>query len=129
MTKNKKERTLNRRVLKQLLTKWVKILKLSPPKWKEITIDFGSEDRDTDTPIGYCIWSYEEQTAQIYITSAKFYEAAYGTPLTIKIAEQIVIHELLHLTLLTGTAENHMAFEQGLNILSDVLWEAYGEDA
>lgn len=124
----KQKQVLNKAFLRKLLKKWINILKLSQPKWKEITIDFGAEQRDTDTPIGYCIWSYEEQTAQVYITSAKFYEEAYGTPLTIKIAEQILIHELLHLTLLTGTAENHMAFEQGLNILSDVLWDAYGED-
>ena len=120
---------MNKKLLQKLLKKWVKILKLSPPKWKEILIDFGAEEKDTDTPIGYCIWSYEEQNAQIFITSPAFYEEAYGTPLTIPIIEQILIHELLHLSLVTGTAENHAMFEQGLNNISEVLWEAYGEDA
>lgn len=119
---------MNKKFLTKLLKKWVKILRLSPPKWEKITIDFGSEEQDDDTPSGYCIWSYEERDAQVYIASPSFYEIAYATPMTAEIVEKILIHELLHLTLQVDRTDNHAMFEQGLNILADALWEAYGED-
>lgn len=119
---------MSKTLLKKLLKKWIKILRLSSPKWEDITVNFGSEKQDTDMPIGYCVWSYEERNAQIYISSPKFYEEAYATPMTVEIAEKILIHELLHLTLQTGSTKNHQMFEQGINILADVLWEAHGED-
>jgi hypothetical protein len=119
---------MDKKTLNKLLKKWIKILHLGKPKWKEITIDFGAEEQDEDTPIGFCIWSFEEQTAAVYIASPEFYETGYAKPLDLETTEKILIHELLHLTLQTGSTKNHQMFEQGLNVLSDVLWEAYGDD-
>jgi len=119
---------MTKKTLNRLLKKWIKILRLGKPKWEEITIDFGAENQDDDMPIGYCIWSFEERNAHVYIASPEFYETAYAKPLDIEQAEKILIHELLHLTLQTGSTKNHQMFEQGLNVLSDVLWEAHGDD-
>lgn len=119
---------MNKKVLQKLLKKWIKILRLSNPKWEQITVDFGAEDQDVDRPIGFCTWSYEERRAQVFICSPDSYIDTYGEELTVEKAEKILIHELLHIVMQYGS-EYSQTFEQGLNVLADVLWEAYGEDA
>lgn len=124
---SKKQLVLNTALLRKLLRKWIKILRLSSPKWEEITVQFGAEKQDEDEPIGFCTWSFEERRAQVFIVSSKSYEETYGEPLSIEKAEKILIHELLHIVMQYGS-DYSQTFEQGLNVLADVLWEAYGEN-
>jgi len=115
---------------KKILAKWVKLLKLSPPKWDKITFSFGAEDESEDVPIGFCKWFYEFQTAEVFLMTPRVYEERYGEELTNEIAEKVIIHELLHVVLQAGGTGNQydQHLEQGLNVLAEILWRVYGEE-
>ena len=118
---------MSKKVLNKFLRKWVRILKLSKPKWNKITIDFNFEKLSPGT-VGLSCWSTEESEAEIFIIPPEKYLEYFEKEMTDAFIEKVVIHELLHLVLDAGKCgkikyEPH--YEQGLNILADVLREAW----
>lgn len=118
---------MSRKVLNKFLRKWVRILKLSKPKWDKITIEFSDKNLKSET-VGLCSWSTEESEARIYIISPEKYLKTFDEEITEAFIEKVVIHELLHLVLdggKCGKIKYEPHYEQGLNTLASVLREAW----
>lgn len=118
---------MSKKVLNKFLRKWIRILKLSKPKWDKITIDFGAEELQPEA-VGFCRWSTEERKAEVFVISPKEYLNFFNEEINEIFVEKVIIHELLHLMLeggKSGKIKYEIHFEQGLNILADVLFEAW----
>jgi hypothetical protein len=105
--------------LERLGKKWIRLLKLQPPAWEEITFEFRDHE-ELEKNAGMCLWQTEYRTAAIYIADPESYDETHEAP----DIEETLVHELLHLLLEGYSSEKRNYdpnYERGLDIIAQNL--------
>lgn len=122
------------RLLGQLTKRYLSVLRLGPPNWDKIQVQFGSTEDIGPGILGCCSWFLEDKTAEIFILDPDDPDAVYiyaaqdSTPE--EVVEVTLVHEMLHLLLEGGTGKvrsYNAHYEYGLTLLAKLIVELYGQ--